>query len=105
MQSFRQPLSPLFLAVLLGLPVGAGAAGPPPEIPRFAEETESAGLQSRFEGEEEYIVGGGVAAFDCDDDGLPDLYVTAGVGKAKLYRNRSARGQALKLQELSLIHI
>ncbi len=96
----RYPFFPrLSLVFWLALPLCAGAAGSAPEVPRFAEETESAGLQSRFEGEDEYIVGGGVAAFDCDDDGLPDLYVTAGVGKAKLYRNRSQRGQALKLQE------
>ena len=93
------PLPALCAALILGLPALADAAGPPPAVPRFAEETESAGLQSRFEGDEEYIVGGGVAAFDCDSDGLPDLYVTAGVGKARFYRNRSPRGQALKLQE------
>jgi enediyne biosynthesis protein E4 len=44
-------------------------------------------------------VGGGVATFDCDGDGLPEVYVTAGVNKAKLLRNRSARGGALRLQE------
>jgi enediyne biosynthesis protein E4 len=70
-----------------------------PATPRFVEETEMAGLHSRFEGQGEYMVGGGVATFDCDDDGLPEVYVTAGVNKAKLYRNRSARGAALKLQE------
>jgi hypothetical protein len=70
-----------------------------PATPKFAEETETAGLQSRFEGEDEYMVGGGVAAFDCDNDGLPEVYVTAGVNKAKFYRNRSTRGGPLKLQE------
>ncbi len=71
----------------------------PPAIPHFVEETEAAGLQSRFEGEGEFVVGGGVATFDCDGDGLPEVYVTAGVNKAKFYRNRSARGGALKLVE------
>jgi enediyne biosynthesis protein E4 len=71
----------------------------PPAIPHFIEETEAAGLQSRFEGEGEFVVGGGVATFDCDGDGLPEVYVTAGVNKAKFYRNRSARGGALKLVE------
>jgi enediyne biosynthesis protein E4 len=66
---------------------------------RFVEETESAGLQIRFDGEEEYLVGGGVATFDCDNDGLPEIYVTGGVNRSKFYRNRSARGGALKLQE------
>jgi hypothetical protein len=70
-----------------------------PVIPRFHEETEAAGLQSRFEGEDEFMVGGGVATFDCDNDGLPEVYVTAGVNKAKFYRNRSTRGGAVKLQE------
>ena len=45
------------------------------------------------------MVGGGVATFDCDADGLPEIYVTAGVNKAKFYRNKSARGGAIKLQE------
>jgi enediyne biosynthesis protein E4 len=34
---------------------------PIPPIPRFIEETESSGFNSRFEGEAEYLVGGGVA--------------------------------------------
>ncbi len=72
---------------------------PAPAIPRFVEETDMAGLQSRFEGEGEYMVGGGVATFDCDGDGLPEVYVTAGVNKAKFYRNRSTRGGPIKLQE------
>ncbi len=70
-----------------------------PAVPRFVEETELAGLQVRFDGEAEFVVGGGVAVFDCDGDGLPELYVTAGVNRSKFYRNRSARGAALKLQE------
>jgi hypothetical protein len=70
-----------------------------PAVPRFIEETELAGLQVRFDGEAEFVVGGGVAVFDCDGDGLPELYVTAGVNRSKFYRNRSARGAALKLQE------
>jgi enediyne biosynthesis protein E4 len=86
------------VALLAGLPRTALADGPPP-LPRFVEETEAAGLQSRFEGQDEYMVGGGVATFDCDADGLPEVYVTAGVNKAKFYRNRSARGGALKLVE------
>lgn len=71
-----------------------------PAIPKFIEETDSAGLQSRFEGEDEFLVGGGVATFDCDGDGLPEVYVTAGVNKAKFYRNRSVRGGPIKLQEV-----
>jgi enediyne biosynthesis protein E4 len=70
-----------------------------PQVPRFIEETETSGLQIRFEGEGEYMVGGGVATFDCNADGLPDVYVTGGVNKAKFYKNRSARGGPIKLAE------
>jgi hypothetical protein len=77
----------------------AAVADAPPAIPHFVEETDLAGLQSRFEGEGEFVVGGGVATFDCDGDGLPEVYVTAGVNKAKFYRNRSTRGGPIKLFE------
>jgi hypothetical protein len=101
----RKPFSQaLALATVLALQ-GAGlgqvlaAAGATPAIPHFIEETDTAGLQSRFEGQDEFMVGGGVAVFDCDADGLPEVYVTAGVNKAKFYRNKSARGGPIKLQE------
>jgi enediyne biosynthesis protein E4 len=83
----------------IGLHTAISAETPPLRIPKFVEETDVSGLQSRFEGEGEYVVGGGVATFDCDGDGLPEVYVTAGVNKAKLLRNRSVRGGPLRLQE------
>ena len=93
-------------AALLALGLGATSlvshvslAQVAPAVPKFVEETETSGLQSRFEGEGEYMVGGGVATFDCDGDGLPEVYVTAGVNPAKFYRNRSARGGPIKLVE------
>ena len=91
----------VLLAVLLLHGASPGWSNPAasPAIARFVEEGEAAGLQSRFEGEDEFMVGGGVAVLDCDDDGLPELYVTGGVNKAKFYRNRSTRGGPLKLQE------
>jgi enediyne biosynthesis protein E4 len=95
-----------FRVLILSAALGAagvlpafGADASPLRTPKFLEETDVAGLQSRFEGEGEYVVGGGVATFDCDGDGLPEVYVTAGVNKAKLLRNRSARGGPLRLQE------
>jgi enediyne biosynthesis protein E4 len=83
-------------SALMALQASAWAAA---AAPRFVEETESSGLQSRFEGEGEFLVGGGVATFDCDGDGLPEVYATAGVNKAKFYRNRSTRGGPIKLVE------
>lgn len=92
-------LSHVVLASITALQGAVAADVPAPAIPRFVEETDSAGLQSRFEGEVEFMVGGGVATFDCDADGLPEVYVTAGVNKAKFYRNGSTRGGPLKLKE------
>ena len=94
----------LLLAALVVLGTARADDAPPasaamPAVPRFVEETDTAGLNSRFEGEAEYLVGGGVATFDCDEDGLPEVYVTGGVNKAKFYRNKSPRGGALKLRE------
>lgn len=89
-------------AVALALLAAAGALRadePRPAVPRFVDETETSGLQSRFDGEAEYIVGGGVAAFDCDGSGVPSLVVAGGANRSKFYRNRSARGGALKLVE------
>lgn len=93
---------PWVLVSSLFLPTATGvlaAEAPTPAIPRFVEETDTAGLQSRFEGQDEFMVGGGVAVFDCDNDGLPEIYVTGGQNKAKFYRNKSGRGGPLKLQE------
>jgi len=85
-----QPFRPTAIAALL-LALAAHAAETQPQVPRFVEETDTAGLQSRMEGEGEFMVGGGVATFDCDGDGLPEVYVTAGANRAKFYRNRSTR--------------
>src|SRR5258706_11549460 len=67
-----------------------------PAVPHFVDETDAAGIQSRFDGEWEYMVGGGVAAFDCDGSGLPSLFMAGGANPSKFYPNPSARRGALK---------
>jgi enediyne biosynthesis protein E4 len=67
-----------------------------PIIPRFIEETASAGIDSVYSGEWEYMVGGGVAAFDCSGDGFPDLLLSGGSSPARFYLNTSRRGGPLR---------
>jgi hypothetical protein len=71
-----------------------------PVVPRFVEETASSGLESVYEGEWEYMVGGGVAAFDCSGDGLPELFTAGGASKAALFLNRSETGGALRFESI-----
>ncbi|WP_274426428.1 CRTAC1 family protein [Chelativorans sp. YIM 93263] len=90
----------LFLAALGGaLLQNPAAAEERTVVPKFVEETESAGLDSAYTGEWEYMVGGGAATFDCDSDGFPDLLVAGGTSPAKFYRNASEPGSALQFQE------
>ncbi|HVQ23464.1 MAG TPA: hypothetical protein VMT36_09330, partial [Candidatus Saccharimonadia bacterium] len=82
----RRPLIVLVALALIVLAVAAAAvalgaarsgskdtptvAAPPP---RFVEEAAAAGLDHVYDGEFSYFVGGGVAAFDCNDDGKPEV--------------------------------
>ena len=65
-------------------------------VPRFVDESSAAGVQHRYEGGFDFFVGGGVAAFDCDADALPELYFAGGTAPAALYRNASTVGGALR---------
>jgi hypothetical protein len=53
-----------------------------------------------YDGEFQYFVGGGVASFDCDDDGLPDLYFAGGSRPAGLFRNDSSVGGELNFSKV-----
>ena len=67
-------------------------------VPSFVEETASAGIDSVYAGEWEYMVGGGVATFDCNGDGFDDMLLAGGASPAKFYRNASTRGGALRFK-------
>ena len=82
---------------LFGFAHGA-AADQSLAVPSFVDETRSAGIDSVYAGQWQYMVGGGVATFDCNDDGFPDMLLPGGEGKAKFYRNTSTRGGALHFE-------
>ena len=69
-------------------------------IPTFVEETATAGIDSVYAGDWQYMVGGGVAAFDCSGDGFPDLAFAGGEGPASLWRNLSDQGGALRFERV-----
>ena len=81
---------------LVGLDEPPIALGPP----RFVEEAVTAGLDHAYDGEFEYFVGGGVAVFDCDDDGKQDIFLAGGERPAALVHNESPVGGALRFAPL-----
>jgi enediyne biosynthesis protein E4 len=81
------------LPLLICLPLSVQAA---PVTPRFVEETVSSGIDSTFTGDWEYMVGGGVAVFDCNGDGFEDMLLAGGTSPAKFYRNESQNSGELK---------
>lgn len=86
------------LAVALAL-AGAGLAHPglaqTPAVPVFVDETATSGIATSYDGDWFYMVGGGVAAFDCNDDSYADIVLPGGESKAQLYVNTSTRGGGL----------
>ena len=84
--------------VAVWLAVGALTTAPAraKDPPRFVDEADAAGIHHTYDGDFTYFVGGGVAAFDCDGDGRPDLYFAGGTKPAGLYRNLSPVGGALR---------
>lgn len=85
------------LAVAFGVRALFAPEEPPTAMdpPQLVEETATAGIEHTYGGEFQYFVGGGVAVFDCDDDGRPDVYLAGGANQAALFRNESPTGGAL----------
>ena len=68
------------------------------------EEALAAGIDHSYTGPWEFFVGGGVAAFDCNGDRLPDLFIAGGTSPAELYVNDSPTGGALKFDKADARH-
>lgn len=77
-----------FLLCLMATP----AVAQTPAIPQFVPE---GAITATYTGDWQYMVGGGVAVFDCNEDGFEDMFIAGGEGPATLYRNESPQGGAL----------
>ncbi len=82
-----------FLALAVGHAAANGVA-----TPQFVEETQGAGIASVYDGDWEFMVGGGAATFDCNADGFPDMLLAGGKAPANFYRNAATRGGPLKFE-------
>ena len=97
----RRLLPTVAFATMLALVGGAvcangtdaeAADGSDVQTPLFVEVAVAAGVEHAYTGDWTHYVGGGVAAFDCDLDGDPDLFFAGGAGPARMFRNESAPG-------------
>jgi hypothetical protein len=61
--------------------------------PRFQDAAAALPVAHVYDGGWEHFVGGGVAVFDCDGDGRPELAAAGGANPARLFLNRSAPGR------------
>jgi hypothetical protein len=86
------------LAVIAAVLAGGGRTTPTVAMgaPHFVEEETAAGISQVYDGDSIYSVGGGVAVFDCNHDGKPDMYLAGGSNPAVLERNESSVGGALR---------
>ncbi len=102
-----------------GVLLGAQVAYAEVRVPRFIDESAAAGVSHVNDykvtpespgGGWEFVVGGGLAVFDCDADGMPDLYLAGGSNPSGLYRNESSVGGPLSFSRLpdpttDLVHV
>jgi enediyne biosynthesis protein E4 len=72
------------------------------DVPDYVDEAADAGINHVYAGPWEFFVGGGVAAFDCNGDRKPDLFMAGGSNPAELFENESETGGALRFKPVVL---
>jgi hypothetical protein len=90
-------VSPLFLPTAAARADDAPASRPVTPVFKAIGAAES-GVSAVYDGDWEFMVGGGVSTFDCDDDGFPDMLLPGGSGKSVFYHNVSRKGGDIRFQ-------
>ena len=90
------------LAVVGGAGIGLAAEKATSDVPDYVDEAADAGINHVYAGPWEFFVGGGVAAFDCNGDRKPDLFMAGGTNPAELFENESETGGALRFKKVAL---
>lgn len=88
----------IFLLVIAGLMTANSAEVAHSEV-SFIDRSSAIPIHQSYEGDWNHFVGGGVAAFDCNDDGFPDLYVAGGSAPSRLFINTSTRGGPITFKQ------
>jgi hypothetical protein len=84
--------------VLTSMLLASTAIAAEPAV-KFSLEPDAAGIAHKYSGEYLFTVGGGVAAFDCNDDFKPDVFLAGGEGASQFYVNRSKKGGELRFEK------
>ncbi|MEM7271019.1 MAG: CRTAC1 family protein [Pseudomonadota bacterium] len=68
--------------------------------PKFIDVAPALEIDHRYIGGWEHFVGGGVAAFDCNGDDLPELFAAGGEGPPALLINRSTKDELIFVERI-----
>ena len=91
----------ILLAAFAATPVMADDAVPDPVVPVFAEVSAATGVTHSYQGEESYMVGGGVAVTDCNGDGFEDMVIAGGSAPAATFVNVATSGGILSFEKIT----
>jgi hypothetical protein len=86
------------VVVMMAALAAPAAAQDAPAVPQY---TPVQAIDHIYQGETDYMVGGGVAVVDCSGDGLPDMVIAGGEAPAAAFVNRSTPRGAIAFDRVA----